>query len=378
MDVEYTGSVRDDISRILGGVEELEELIRQQCSRQPVSRVTIAPLIPGRSGAVVFLVRRLDSRGPRKPWVVKASSDLRQVNQERRNYHTYIQDRWPQVPALLDTGASRLLIYEFGGFLAGFEPTTLRQGYRQSSPEALSVLMQRLVKVLFSVHQFSTDTLPLLQRQPLDPPPHEHLPTLDTLTPALAAEVSNRWQDAMAQAAKPKHPSRISTGCHSDPNAGNILFEPGDQDSYPLFIDFGVMEEGASLGYPSNGYPPFWDYAKLERDIKTRLFVEEATGVGLDLEAMVSVIRHLDPPEPDGPMPSELAALPCVQRLTATLQALREAVRRSSPPELFEGCYRLSVAYSTLRVLYRPADEDLDPIAQHRLAAESVLALLQP
>ncbi|MFM9104939.1 MAG: aminoglycoside phosphotransferase family protein, partial [Cyanobium sp.] len=287
MDVEYTGSVRDDISRILGGVEELEELIRQQCSRQPVSRVTIAPLIPGRSGAVVFLVRRLDSRGPRKPWVVKASSDLRQVNQERRNYHTYIQDRWPQVPALLDTGASRLLIYEFGGFLAVFEPTTLRQGYRQSSPEALSVLMQRLVKVLFSVHQFSTDTLPLLQRQPLVPPPHEHLPTLDTLTPALAAEVSNRWQDAMAQAAK--HPSRISTGCHSDLNAGNILFEPGDQDSYPLFIDFGVMEEGASLGYPSNGYPPVWDYGKLARDIQSRLFVVAASGAGLGVEGMVRV-----------------------------------------------------------------------------------------
>jgi hypothetical protein len=36
------------------------------------------------------------------------------------------------------------------------------------------------------------------------------------------------------------------------------------------------------------------------------------------------------------------------------------------------------VAYSTIRVLYRPADEDLDPIAQHQVAAESVLALLRP
>lgn len=80
MDVEYTGTVREDISRILGGVEELEELIRQQCSRQPVSWVTIAPLNLGRSGAVLFLVRRLDSLRPRKPWLMNASSDLRQVN----------------------------------------------------------------------------------------------------------------------------------------------------------------------------------------------------------------------------------------------------------------------------------------------------------
>ena len=73
MEVEYTGDVRADISRILGGVEELEAVITRLCREQPVSRVTIAPLIPGRSGAVVFLVRRLDARGPRKPWVVKAA-----------------------------------------------------------------------------------------------------------------------------------------------------------------------------------------------------------------------------------------------------------------------------------------------------------------
>jgi hypothetical protein len=73
-----------------------------------------------------------------------------------------------------------------------------------------------------------------------------------------------------------------------------------------------------------------------------------------------------------------LAALPCVQRLAATLQSLREAVQRNSPPDLFERCYRLSVAYGTLRVLYCPEDDDLVPVAQHRVAAESVLALLRP
>ena len=76
MDVEYIGTVREDISRILGDLEELEEMIRWQCRQQPVSRATIAPLIPGRSGAVVFLVRRLDSRGPRKPWVVVSNQQV--------------------------------------------------------------------------------------------------------------------------------------------------------------------------------------------------------------------------------------------------------------------------------------------------------------
>jgi len=76
MDVEYIGTVREDISRILGDVGELEELIRWKCRHQPVSRVTIAPLIPGRSGAVVFLVRRLDSRGARKPWLVVSNQQV--------------------------------------------------------------------------------------------------------------------------------------------------------------------------------------------------------------------------------------------------------------------------------------------------------------
>jgi hypothetical protein len=142
---------------------------------------------------VVFLVRRLDSRGLRKPWVVKASSDVGQVNRERSNYATYIQDHWPQVPCLLDTGASRVLIYEFGGFLAGFDPTTFRQGYRRSSPEALAALMQRLVTVLLSVHEFGTDTLSFLQREQLNHPHQAFLPTLSTLTQTLASEVADLW-----------------------------------------------------------------------------------------------------------------------------------------------------------------------------------------
>ena len=375
MEVEYTGEVRADISRILGGVEELEALITRLCREQPVSRVTIAPLIPGRSGAVVFLVRRLDARGPRKPWVVKAADSYALVLQERLNYDTLVKDRWHQVPVLLDTGASRILVIDYGGFLEGYDPITLRRGYALSTPEALAVLMQRIVPPLARVHRFEHDTLPFLQREPLQPSLSEQLATLPSLPADLKEALGRAWHRACARAAE--LPRVISTGCHGDLNVGNVLFEPGREASYPLFIDFGSMHGNPARGYPHQGHPPFWDFAKLERDIKTRLFVEEATSTGLSLEAILQTIRHLDGPQGATPLPPELAALPAAQRLAVALQTLRAAVQQQfSSPELYQAWYRLSGAFATLLILYRPADDGIDPALQQRLAAESALALL--
>ena len=375
MEVEYTGEVRADISRILGGVEELEAVITRLCREQPVSRVTIAPLIPGRSGAVVFLVRRLDARGPRKPWVVKAADSYALVQQERLNYDTFVKDRWQQVPVLLDTGASRILVIDYGGFLEGYDPITLRRGYALTTPDALAVLMQRLVPPLARVHRFAHDTLPFLQREPLQPSLSEQLATLPSLPADLKEALSRAWHQASERAAE--LPRVISTGCHGDLNVGNVLFEPGRDASYPLFIDFGSMHGNPARGYPHQGHPPFWDFAKFERDIKTRLFVEEATNSGLSLDAILQTIRHLDGPQGATPLPPELAALPAAQRLAVTLQALRSAVQQQfSSPDLYQAWYRLSVAFATLLVLYRPADDGIDPVLQQRLAAESGLALL--
>jgi hypothetical protein len=377
MHFEYTDGVRDSIGRCLGGVEELEAQIELLCRGQVVSRVTIAPLAPGRSGAVVALVRRLEGPRTLKPWVVKIAETYALQRQERHNFEALVKDRWQLVPQLLDTGASRILIYECGGFLEGYAPTTLWRGYAQTPPDALSILMQRIVAALTPLHAFADDTLPFLAREGFQPSLADQLASLSSIPSELAEALLVAWRQTLKQASHV--PRLISTGCHGDLNAGNILFQPGPSASYPLFIDFGQMHGNPTSGYPANGHPPFWDFAKLERDIKTRLFLQEASAEGLSLEVIVAALQHLDGFQPGASLPADLAALPAVQRLATTLTALRDAVQHGfSPPATFQAWYRISVASATLRVLYRSPDADIDPAIQQRAAAESVLALLTP
>jgi hypothetical protein len=225
------------------------------------------------------------------------------------------------------------------------------------------------------VHRFEHDTLPFLEREPLQPTLSEQLSTLPSLPEDLVGALARQWRHACERAAE--LPRVISTGCHGDLNVGNVLFEPGRDASYPLFIDFGSMHGNPAKGYPHHGHPPFWDFAKLERDIKTRLFVEEATCTGLSLDPILQTIRHLDGPQGHAPLPPELAMLPAAQRLAATIQTLRTTVQHSfSAPDLYQAWYRLSVVFATLLVLFRPADDGIDSTLQQRLAAESALALL--
>jgi hypothetical protein len=363
MHFEYTAGVRDSIGRCLGGVEELEAQIERLCRGQEVSRVTIAPLAPGRSGAVVALVRRLEGPRTLKPWVVKIAETYALLRQERRNFEALVKDRWQLVPQLLDTGASRILIYECGGFLEGYAPTALWRGYAQTPPDALSILMQRIVAALTPLHAFAGDTLPFVEREGFEPSLADQLASLSSIPSDLAEALLVAWQQTLQRASE--LPRLVSTGCHGDLNAGNILFQPGPNASYPLFIDFGQMHGNPSRGYPANGHPPFWDFAKLERDIKTRLFLAEASSEGLSLEVIVAALQHLDRFQPGASLPADLAAVPAVQH-------------GFSPPATFQAWYRISVASATLRVLYRSPDADIDPAIQQRAAAESALALLSP
>jgi hypothetical protein len=94
---------------------------------------------------------------------------------------------------------------------------------------------------------------------------------------------------------------------------------------------------------------------------------------------IVAALQHLDRFSCAASLPADLAALPAVQRLATTLNALRDAVQHGfSPPATFQAWYRISVASATLRVLYRSPDADIDPAIQQRAAAESALALLSP
>ncbi len=68
------------------------------------------------------------------------------------------------MPELLYTRASRILIYAFGAFLVGDNPTLLRNGYSQSPPEALASLIQRIVGALASKQLYEHDAQTVLKR----------------------------------------------------------------------------------------------------------------------------------------------------------------------------------------------------------------------
>jgi hypothetical protein len=197
MHFEYTASVRDSIGRCLGGVEELEDQIERLCRGQVVSRVTIAALAPGRSGAVVALVRRLEGPRTLKPWVVKIAETYALQRQERHNFEALVKDRWQLVPQLLDTGASRILIYECGGFLEGYAPTTLWRGYAQTPPDALSILMQRIVAALTPLNAFAEDTLPFVERDGFEPSLADHLASLSSIPSDLAEALLVAWRQTL-------------------------------------------------------------------------------------------------------------------------------------------------------------------------------------
>jgi hypothetical protein len=162
-----------------------------------VSRVTIAALAPGRSGAVVALVRRLEGPRTLKPWVVKIAETYALQRQERRNFEALVKDRWHLVPQLLDTGASRILIYECGGFLEGFAPTTLWRGYAQTPPDALSILMQRIVAALTPLNAFAEDTLPFVERDGFEPSLADHLASLSSIPSDLAEALLVAWRQTL-------------------------------------------------------------------------------------------------------------------------------------------------------------------------------------
>ena len=378
--IEIEESVLADLEACQVDLAEFEDQIRRVSPDLQDVQLAVTSLSPGRSGALVCLVRRLHQGRALKPLLVKTAKDVSLLICERNNYNNHVRDRWPRVPQLLSTGSSRLLIYEYEGFLHGLQPSTLKQGYRQSSPSALAALMRQIVNSLQEVHAFQADNRSFISRLTLPSPLVDRLRDHTSLPQDIQQSVVQAWEDLQATGTADPALYVQSIHQHGDLNVGNILFQPGDQPSLPVFIDFGMMESGLAKGYAVTGQAPFWDYAKLERDIKTRLFVVDAAAEGLDRQAIRQVIQHVDGGSPlSGAGSSGLASSLAVQRLQAALQALRQAIQASTPPDRFSACYRISVAFATLCVFYRPEpDDNLDLALQHRIAAESVLALLSP
>jgi hypothetical protein len=146
MTFEYFGESREQLVQTLGGVDEFEDQINRTAAVGTNLRIAIRSLTPGLSGASVFLVTRQVNDQPLVSLVVKVASSVPLIREERDNYEKYIESKLQSVPRLIASGSSRLLIYEFGGALAAFNPETLRSGYARTEASAVATLMTRVAR----------------------------------------------------------------------------------------------------------------------------------------------------------------------------------------------------------------------------------------
>ena len=371
MQFSYLDNANEMIGDILGNVEEFEDQVAQ-ASGSAVAEIAVRPLKPGRSGAAVFLIRHADANGPRAPLVAKICADPKLIIQERKINQERVAGKVTAAPTLVPIFASRILLCRFAESLADFNPTTLERGYAQSSVGALEALMSRVVTSLKSIVAIENDVMSCVGHMP-------RIPRLDTTladaTPHLSDDqrkrLLDRWRNVHQKRDTFPHVRGLG---HGDLNAGNVLFEAGADASYPVIIDFATMARSKdNVSYPEFRHIPFWDYAKLERDLQTRLFLREAAAAGMTLEQAVAAIRAAN----GGSAAHVDASFPPIRKLFRTTHALRAAIRDRHSPDSLNGAYAVSVAYALLSVHFRSdPDTDIDPERQHTIALEAAVQLL--
>lgn len=368
---EYLNDTGSVIQKVLGvdGVKKVESFLTGQTGRSSVSRFTLKSLSPGLSGAVVLLVSRLGEDGQRKtPLFLKIASDIELINRERNNYISYVHDRWNETPKLLDSSPG-MLLYEYGGALANYDPATFRIGYCKSTTEALTGLVKRIVVSLSAFHRLGDDTVNCIERLNFDRSLSEVLKGW-TISDDKNNTIVSLWENVKG------HPSTSPKVCctqgHGDLNSGNILFQPGADASMPVFIDFASIVHSKENG---GCRIPFWDYAKIERDIKTRMFLAEASAERLTEDEIISAIGNID----SGVQRANPKHSNAIEKLNEVVGALRQEVKKYYPAYAYVGCYRVAVAFATLSILFRKQpDEDIDKDLQARVAVESAIHLLTP
>lgn len=369
MPFEYCDDTEAVLQRVLGGKDEFEDQIAQASRADDIGQVAVHSVAPGLSGAAVFLIRRIGVRGGGFiPWVVKVSSDPKLIIEERENNLKLVQGKLAAAPKLVQTGSSKLLIFEFAGVLADYNPKTLRAGYGASGADALAVLMRHIVTSLKAINRVGEDTTSCVNRMLLAQTLEAQQNWSSRVPPDVVRRLRHSWSKTLGE--KDRFARIRSTG-HGDLNSGNVLFEPGT-GSPPVFIDFASMRRSKdNKGYEEGYHFPFWDHAKLERDLQTRLFLKEAVDAKVDRQCVIDAIKAVNG------IAVATAQAPCepVAKLRRATSALREAMQKEySPAEL--AAYRVVLAYAMLTVLFRERPDAEVQDLQYLVAAESSIALL--
>jgi hypothetical protein len=331
-------------------------------------------LTPGLSGAAVYLVTRISHGSKQVSWVAKVADKLEIIDQERSNYENLIHDRLSAAPRLADRGNVRILFFQFASQDGNRNPETLRQGYAKTSVNALEALMERIVQSVKPLHQFYADSLSPIDRMP----ELEDLTSLEerlkTITPLMSKQLIEGWESLISQ--KDRCPM-VRSKAHGDLNSGNILYQPGTAASSPVIIDFASMTRSKDNQRYGEGFHfPFWDYAKLERDLITRLFLKDAICEGLDKQHILTVVKFVYGSFED--LSQEIKNSNSVAKLVRSLSALRKEIQRTSTPENYDGCYKPVLAYALMTMLFRGIpDTDIQSEIQVNVASHGVVSLLQ-
>jgi hypothetical protein len=367
---EYLGGSETNLDGIVQ-IAEFEDQLRNACGTDKVTQISVRSLVPGLSGAAVFLIHRIGELGQQYwPWVVKAASDLNLIISERENYKLFVKGILQNAPDLILDQSSKLFIMSFGGLSNNTQ--SLRVGYEQSSTTALNTLAHRIVTALAPIHTMHADTASCIERMPaLLGLKDKLLSSNPRVDKQLIENLCKTW-DALLKAPD-RYPHRRSRA-HGDLNAGNVLFEPGPEASYPVFIDFASMQRSKdNEAYPLGFHLPFWDYAKLERDIQTRMFLKEAINRKVPPQSIMAAIQTLN----GGSEHRQYSQTESTKKLTEITTALRKNVIEAYAPDTFRRCYRTVLAYAMLSVLLRKQpDEDVELDLQYQVAVQAAMALL--
>ena len=247
--------------------EALEDFIFRLNS--VVKRIAVAPITTGKSGASVFLVRRVTEQQTLEPIVVKVASEMKLIVDERNNYENHIKDRLQYAP-ILKNADTFALAYEYAKGM--FEsPTTLREGYSATDISTLSLIITKLVRTLWRWYG------PLVPREITNVESMQFIPSLTERMEQLGDDFSSylfisEWWDDFKRL-RCSASSNSLYRCHGDLNIGNVMFDKESADPVPLLIDFGSVKEEIT----------YWDFAKLERDLKTRAFLQDALSHNYDI-----------------------------------------------------------------------------------------------